>query len=238
MNLQEELVLKILESVDVIQGKTKFVKILHFTCKLLEKHNLKSPFDFIPDQFGVNTQQLEPVLLKLQTNEMVKVNESSSSSSSKRHDLYLISRDYLFENQEIQRNSSKIEFLVQELNQYSTNDVIAISYHLFPETTTNSRIKPKINNKITEMFSPLSIDFEESVEQKDDVELPNSGVRELYPQFNDLDMRMHMAKSLGLTKLPAIRPDIIDELSELISKKHPFFKTYDLGKMLEDDRRG
>ena len=235
MNFQEELVLKILESVDVIQDKTKFVRILHVACKLLEKYKTKSPFDFNLDQSGASTQQLESVLQKLQTNAMILVNESPSSS--KRYGLYLISRNYLFENQEIQRISPEIESLVQELNQYSTNDVIAISHHLFPETIVNSKIKPKTNKKITEIFSLSSTDFEESVEKKEDAELIHSDVKESYPQFNDIDIRIHMAKSLGLTKLPAIRPDIIDESSGLISKRHPFFKTYDLVKMLEDDRR-
>ena len=236
MNFQEELVLKILESVDVIQDKIKFVRILHVACKLLEKYKIKSPFDFNLDQSGASTQQLESVLQKLQTNAMIMVNESSLSSS-KKHVLYLISRNYLFENQEIQRISPEIESLVQELNQYSTDDVIAISYHLFPETIVNSKIKPKTNKKITEIFSLPNTDFEESVE-KEDAELIHSDVKESYPQFNDINMRIHMAKSLGLTKLPAIRPDIIDELPGLISKRHPFFKTYDLVKMLEDDRRG
>lgn len=43
MNQREELILKILSSVDVIQGKTKFVKILHLVCKLIEKNQKKIP---------------------------------------------------------------------------------------------------------------------------------------------------------------------------------------------------
>ena len=236
MNIQEELVLKILESVDVIQGKTKFVKILHLTCKLLEDNNVESPFDFKADQFGVNTQQLEPVLLRLQTNEMIKV---SKPALSRRFDLSLVARNYSFVNEAILGISPRIESLVQELNQHSSDDVIAMSYYLFPETTTESKIKPKMNKKITEMFSSLSTDFEESFEEEkdDNPKSIHSEVTTLYPQFNDLDVRMHMMKSLGLAKLPDVTPDVVDESSGLIAKKHPFFKKYNLEKMLEDDRR-
>ncbi len=221
MNSQEELVLKILESVDLIQGKTKFVKILHFTCKLLEDNKIKSPFDFKADQFGVNTQQLEPVLIRLQTNEMIKVNKPMLS---RRYDVSLVVRNHSFVNEAIVGMSLKIKSLVQELNQHPSDDVIAMSYYLFPETTTENKIKPKINKKITEMFSSSSADFEESFEEKTDVQSINSEVRELYPQFNDLDVRIHMMKSLGLEKLPQITPNVVDESSGLIAKNILFFK--------------
>lgn len=235
MNEQEELVLKILSAVKVIQGKTKFVKILHFTCKLLEKNDIKSPFIFKADNFGVNTIQLTPVLEKLESQNLVNVRQEFLS---KRNVLSLIKRNYPFMNKVIIGMGPKIELLVNELNQYSADEVIAYSYNLFPETTVNSKIKPKVNKKITEIFSALSPDFEESFEEKVRLAPLNDNTLPLYPQFNDLDVRIRMMKTLNLDNLPQINPDSIDEASGLITKNQPFFKKYNLKKMLEDDRRG
>jgi len=234
MNQKEELVLKILSSVDVIQGKTKFVKILHLTCKLLEKNKIKSPFSFKPDHYGVNSPQLDPVLQNLESQRMIKI---SKPIFSKRYDFSLLDRNYELGNEEILASSSKIESLVQALNPYSADQVLAISYDLYPDTTTRSEIKPKINKKIIEMFSPLSSDFEESFEEKAGMEPISSEMKALYPQFNDMDARIHMMKSMGLKRLPEINPDTIDESTGLLAKRHPFFKKFDLEKMLEDARR-
>jgi len=234
MNQKEELILKILSSVDVIQGKTKFVKILHLVCKLFEKNQKGSPFNFKPDHYGVNSSELEPVLQNLESQRMIKI---SKPIFSKRIDLSLIARNYEFSNEVVLAMGSKTESLVQALNPYSADEVIAISYKLFPETTTKSEIKPKINKIITEMFSSLSSDFEESFEEKVVIESISSETKALYPQFNDLDVRMNMMKSLGLKKLPEIIPDVIDESSGLIAKETSFLKKYDFEKLLEDARR-
>ena len=57
-------------------------------------------------------------------------------------------------------------------------------------------------------------------------------------QFNDFDVRLNMAKSLGLQELPPINPASIDEASGLISKKAPLLKNFDFEELLENDRRG
>ena len=234
MNQQEELIVRILSSVDVIQGKTKFVKILHLTCKLFEKNQKESPFSFRADRYGVYSPELESVLQKLESERIVKM---SKPIFSKRNDLSLMDRNYAFWNEVVLAMGSKIDLMVKELNKYSGDEVVAISYDLFPETTTNSEIKPKVNKIITEMFSSLSSDFEESFEEKTVIEPISSEIKELYPRFNDMDARIHMMKSLGLEKLPEINPDSIDESTGLLDKKHPFFKKYNLEKMLDDARR-
>jgi len=235
MNQQEELIVKILSSVDSIQGKTKFVKILHLTCKLFEKNQEKSPFSFKANQYGAYPSELEPVLQNLESQRIVKIN---SSMFSRREDLSLIDRNYQLCDKAILSMSSIIESMVQKLNQSTSDEVTAISYYLYPETTTESKIKPKINKKIVEMFSSLSPDFEESFEEKAVIEPIGGEVKPLYPRFNDMDSRIHMMKSIGLEKLPEINSDSIDESTGLLAKKHPFFKKYDLEKMLEDARRG
>ena len=234
MNQKEELVLKILSSVDVIQGKTKFVKILHLVCKLFEKEQKESPFSFKSDRYGVYSAELEPVLQNLESQRMIKI---SKHIFSKRNDLSLIARNYQFGDELVLAIGTKTESLVQALNPYTADEVIAISYDLFPETTTKSEIKPKINKKITELFSSLSYDFEESSEEKVVMKPISSKVKALYPQFNDLDVRMSMMKSLGLKKLPPIIPDMIDESSGIIAKETSFLKKYDFEKLLEDARR-
>lgn len=235
MNQREELILKILSSVDVIQGKTKFVKILHLVCKLIEKNQRRSPFSFKADHYGVNSPELEPLLQSMESQRYVKI---SSPLFSKRNDLSLINRDYAFQDESILAMSPEIESLVKALNQYSFDDIIAISYSLFPETTKNSQIKPKVNKKITELFSNLSPDFEESFEEKIEIKPVSSEVKALYPQFNDLDVRMHMMKSLGLKELPPIIPDVIDESSGLIAKESSFLKKYNFEELLENARHG
>ena len=234
MNQKEELVLKILSSVDVIQGKTKFVKILHFTCKLFEKNQKESPFRFKPDRFGVNAPELESVLQNLESERIIRI----SPIFSKRKDLSLLDRNYVFGNDVVLEMGSKIKSLVQVLNLYSADDIIAISYSLFPETTLNSEIKPKINKKITELYSKLSSEFEEVFDEKVVMKPVSSDMKPLYPQFNDLDVRLNMIKSLGLKELPSIIPDIIDESSGLIAKKTSILKNFNFEELLEDARRG
>ena len=234
MNNQEELILEILSSVNVVKGKTKFVKILHLTCKLLEKNHKKSPFSFRSDDYGIYTTELEPVLQNLEGEGYIKMQKSFFS---KRVDLVSMNKPHETLDADILEMSSKIKFMVQILNSYSAEDIVACSYSLFPDTAINSKIKPKINKKITELFSQLSTDFEESIEEV--VEKPSStNNMTLYPQFNDLDVRMHMMKSLELKELPPIIPSIIDESTGLLAKKHPFFKKYNLEEMLENARRG
>lgn len=198
MNKSEELVLEILSSVDSIKGKTKFVKILHLICKLLEKSNKESPFNFRSDDFGVYTPQLEPVLVKLENEGHIKMHKSFFS---KRVDLVALNKNYEIVDADILEMRSKIKSMVQVLNAYSAEDVLAISYSLFPDTTSNSKIKPKINHKITELFSSLSKNFDESDEENEKMVVAKK-IKAVYPQFNDLDVRLHMMKSLGLKELP------------------------------------
>lgn len=234
MNQQEQLVLKVLSSVDVIKGKTKFVKILHLVCKLFEVNKKESPFKFRPDHYGIYSPELESVLEKMVNDHHIHLNKSFFS---KRQDLSAINRTYDDYDEEVLAMSPKIEPLVQSLNQYSSDEIIAISYHFFPDTTVKSEIKPEINKKITELFSPLSLEFEESCEEKILVKPISNEVRSLYPQFNDLDARLHLMKSLGLKELPPIIPDMIDGSTGLLAKKYPFFKKYNLEEMLADARR-
>lgn len=235
MNPKEELVLKILSSVDVIKGKTKFVKILHLTCKLLEANKMESPFEFKPGDYGIYTPQLEPVLEKMENENYIHVN---TSLFSKREDLSAVNRTFSGYSEAIEKMSPKIEALVQALNPYSADKVLAISYGLFPDTTIKSKIKPEINRTVTELFSHLSSEFEEkNEEEKISMEVIGSNVKELYPQFNDLDARVHLMKSVGLSKLPPIMPSIIDDSTGFLAKKYPLLKKYNLEEMLADARR-
>lgn len=62
--------------------------------------------------------------------------------------------------------------------------------------------------------------------------------RALYPQYNDLDVRLNMIKSLGLKELPPIIPDIVDESSGLIAKNTSILKNFNFEELLENARRG
>ena len=233
MNEQEQLVLKVLSSVDIVKGKTKFVKILHLVCKLLEVNKKKSPFTFKPNKYGFYPSDLEPVLERLENEKYVQVN---SNFFSKREDLSLI-RPFNDYTGVVLEERSNIETLVQALNVYSSDDVIAISYHLFPESSVRSKIRPQINRKIMELFSPLSLEYEESDKEKPISEIIGSNVKALYPQFNDLDARIHIMKSIGLNKLPPIIPSMIDDSTGFLAKKYPIFRKYNLEELLEDARR-
>jgi len=235
MNQQEELVLEILSSVDVVKGKTKFVKILHLTCKLFEENKKESPFSFGADNYGAYPVKLEPILQKLENEDYLKIQKSFFS---KRIDLISLNKTYEISDTNVLEMKSKIKELVQILNPYSADDIVGFSYGLFPDTTVNSKIKPKINKNISELFSKLSTEFDELTEEQVQVETPTTVSRALYPQYNDLDIRMHMMKSLDLKELPPIIPSMIDESTGLLAKKHPFFKKYNLEEMLEDARRG
>ena len=235
MNQREELILKVLSSVDVIEGKTKFVKILHFTCKLFEQNQKKSPFIFKADHFGVNTQELEPLLQDMKAQGTISINKLPYSQKDT---LFAINRDHVYKDKKIHEMSPKIEMLVSELNLHTDKEVIAASYYLFPETTTNSEIKPEINKKITELYSRLCLDFEEDSDVMVNVNPVSHDTRPQYPQFNDLDMRLHMMKSLGLERLPPIIPDIIDTSSGIIAKETLLLKNFNFEELLENDRRG
>ena len=235
MNQQEELILKVLSSVDVIEGKTKFAKILHFTCKLFEKHQKKSPFTFKPDHFGVNTQELEPLLQDMEKRGIISINKLPDSQ---KNILFIINKNYAYKDKEIQEMSPKIEVLVSELNMHPSEEVIATSYYLFPETTTNSEIKPEINKKITELYSELCLDFEGGSNYNAQINPVSHDTRPQYPQFNDLDMRLHMMRSLGLKSIPPIIPNIIDTSSGIITKETTLLKKFNFEDLLENARRG
>ncbi len=234
MNPKEELILKILSSVDVIQGKTKFIKILHFTCKLFEEHQIEPPFKFRPDNFGVYSPELEPTLENLESNRYVKI---TRTIFSKRNDLSLLNRSHAFQNEDVLKLSPKIDLLVQTLNPYSSDEVVAISYYLFPEMAVNSLIKPKINKKINELFSISDPDFEDSMMENPLTSPVFSESRTLSPQFNDLDVRMRMMKSIGLEELLPIIPNSIDNSSGIIANETFILKKYDFEKLLGDARR-
>ena len=107
-----------------------------------------------------------------------------------------------------------------------------------PETSINSKIKPKVNKRIIELYSRLSPEFEENFDDKVEIKPIGSDVEPLYPQFNDLDVRLNMMKSSGLQELPPIIPDIIDESSGLIAKETLILKNFDFEELLENDRHG
>ena len=56
-------------------------------------------------------------------------------------------------------------------------------------------------------------------------------------QLNDLNMRLHMMKSLKLDNLPTINPNSIDETIGIIAKETVFLKTFNFEKLLENSRR-
>ncbi len=231
MNQQEELVLKILSSVNVIEGKTKFMKILHLVCKFIEKKGGHSPFEFQADKFGVYSPQLQPVLENLESDRYIKIQKGMFS---KREDLSLRNTNYS-EMDRFSEISPSIKELVWSLNDYSADEIIAISYHFFPDTTVNSKIKTKVNKKITELFSSLNPEFEDS--DVYDEKIHTSNDISLYPQYNDLDIRKKMMDSLGLADLPQIDPAIIDDSTGILASKTTFFKKYNLEELLEDARR-
>ncbi len=234
MNQKEELVLEILSSVDVIKGKTKFVKILHLVCKLFEKNNKESPFNFKPDRYGVNSPELEPLLQKLESDRYVRI---SKPIFQRRNDLSLIDRTYECGNSILKEMKPKINSLVNALNPCSLDEILAISYKLYPETTTNSVIKAKVNQKIIDLFSELSPSFEESFETVLEKSVSAPDGIPLSPQFNDQDVRIKMMKSMGLEKLPSIIPDVIDESTGIIDQESSLFKKINLEEILENARR-
>jgi hypothetical protein len=210
------------------------VKILHFVCKLLEKNKIESPFKFEANRFGVFPVDLNQVLGNLASQNLIQVNEYSDTD---RIDLCVTNKIHTGFSEPVSTLSPKIETWVQALNSYSVEQVVAISYYFFPETTTNSTIKPIINKTIQDMFSPLSKEFEESFEEKVTPIPISSEVKALYPQFNDLDARIHMMRSIGLDELPPIIPDIVDKSTGFLAKKYPLFKKLNLEELLEDARK-
>lgn len=52
---------------------------------------------------------------------------------------------------------------------------------------------------------------------------------------NDMDMRLHIMRSLGLKILPPIRPDSIDESSGIIAKT-VLLKNFNFEELLYNDR--
>lgn len=103
MNQQEELVLKVLSSVDVIKGKTKFVKIVHLTCELFKKNNRESPFSFSSNNYGAYSPELEPVLDNLQNQGYISIN---TPFLSKRQDICVLKK-YDYRNVAILEMNSK-----------------------------------------------------------------------------------------------------------------------------------
>jgi len=232
MNDQQLLVLKILSATGVIKGRTKFVKIIHMVCKLLEKKQHAVPFEFKADNFGVNSTDIVPVLESLERQQLVSVNTDEITG---RKDIALYNPGMKIPETDFDGMSSQIYELVKNLNALSSEEVIAISYDLFNDTTLKSRIKPEINQKIAAMYD---LAFEKS-EQTTESELVKAVTTDykLEPQFNDMDARVRVMKSIGCAELPPIIPDSIDKSTGMLAKKYSVFKGIDLEALLEDVRR-
>lgn len=56
-------------------------------------------------------------------------------------------------------------------------------------------------------------------------------------EHNDLDMRLHIMKTLELDNLPAINPNSIDEITGIIDRETLFLKKFNFEKLLENSRK-
>ena len=74
--------------------------------------------------------------------------------------------------------------------------------------------------------------------QNDPKDFYASGViyRVMQLQYNDLEMRLHMMRSVGLKELPQIDPNAVDRLSGIISRVAPSLSKFDFEEMLYNDR--
>ena len=56
-------------------------------------------------------------------------------------------------------------------------------------------------------------------------------------EHNDLNMRLHMMKTLKLDNLPVINPNSIDEITGIIYRETLFLKKFNFEKLLENSRK-
>lgn len=110
---------------------------------------------------------------------------------------------------------------------------IAISYDLFDDTTLKSRIKPEISQKIAAVYD---LAFEKPEQLAESVKVVTTD-HKAEPQFNDVDARIRVMKSIGRAELPPIIPDSVDKSAGMPPKKYSVFKGTNLEKLLENARR-
>ena len=230
MNERKELLLKILSCVNVIQSKIKFVKMVHFVCKMLEENHKHPPFNFGPNKFGVYSKEIEPAINALEQQGYVK---KSIDHVTGRQDFYAVHHKQVLINNDISELESKIENMIKILNQYSKDSLVALSYEMFPETTTNSMIKPSVVRTIDELRDTVT---DPEAYRQNNHASPSNTRMALSPPFNDLDMRIAVMESIGLDELPIIDPNSIDESAGILANTS-LLKKYDFKKLLENDRR-
>ena len=231
INQRHELILKILSCVRSVHGKVKFVKMLHFVCKMLEENHKLPPFVFGSGKFGVYSVEIEPVLRSLEQQGYI---QTSIDSESKRQSILLLREPSEFKDHDIKEMGTKIESITQRLGDYDYMELVSMSYEMFPKTTTRSMIKPEINKTIDEL-KPYS-DDEYGINSTNQSVTTSATTTPLYPRFNDLDIRVAMMESIGIDALPTIIPDSIDQSAGIITNSS-LLKKYDFEELLKNARR-
>lgn len=208
-----------------VEGSTRLQKYGLLTYKKIGK---KEEFfnDWQPDKFGVFSKSLAKTTTML-VNETYITKDSVINSYGKQTFRYRITEKGRNEIQDLVKEKTETVKEVCGIAQYyfekPLKEVLADTYTLFPEYTTSSTIKYEVNKNKAEQEAlfeepEFEIPFESS--QKLESDITNLITKSTTDHvFNDEDLRMKLAKQIGLKDIPKLDVNAFDRLSGMLQDK-------------------
>jgi len=219
-----KLLLVMIGSTKHVDGATRLQKYGLLVHKKLAN---REPFfdDWQPDKFGVFSKSLAKTATVLVEQGFVQKDEVVNYYGKKSSRFRITERGRA----EIQDILTQKQDLVSEIcgiTQYyfdkPLKEVLADTYALFPEYTTNSTIKHEVNKNRIDQESLFEEEFETPFEsgQKLQADLTNL-LTKTAPEhvFNDEDQREKLAKQIGLKEIPKLDSNAFGRLSGILRNK-------------------
>ncbi|GEM_PF-2221136 len=230
-----------------INGLTRMQKIALLISKDLNEDYKDIPVfdDWIPNKFGgVSTQ------VYLAKDELVEegllIEKEISLEKGKKMKVYDLTELGRHTMQvvplKLQQAWQDLSSKMQNYNKASTNDLLMLSYDLYPRLAINSTIVPEVNKQRVKKFSSLSPSFEEDIGAmpSPQIDKRKEKIRMLaadeqffkrrdyeMQKLPDLEARRKMAGIIGLKKPPKLDPYAIHRLDSIMQNEIPKGKRFD-----------
>jgi len=225
LSLSAKWLLVLIGSTKYVDGTTRLQKYGLLTYKKIGK---KEEFfsDWQPDKFGVFSKSLAKTTTLL-VDEKYVAKDRIVNSYGKQTFRYRITEKGRNEIQDLVREKEDTVKEICGIVQYyfgkSLKEVLADTYTLYPEYTTNSTIRPEVNKNRTEQESlfeepEFDIPFESTQKLESDITNLITKVTSEHV-FSDEDLREKLAKQIGLKDIPKLDTNAFDRLSGILQNK-------------------
>ena len=241
-----------------LSGATRIQKLALLISKDLEKSgsNLSIFNDWVAGDYGGRSAQVYQSIGELSRNQMLKERETTFHGNKMTiYDLTSHGKDTAADLERLFGESwVQITTTVQKYVSAKTEDLVALSYDLYPELTIHSKIKPEVNRRLLKNASPLSEMYEEDIGELSSPRSVDKRRKELrqfaedeqffkqrefeMQKLPDIEARKRLAAVVGLKELPKLDPMAIYRLDGIIGRqlrKHKRFDSVELVRSVRGD---